>query len=176
MEYRPEKPLTVASILEALGALGIGLIVDPEHGPDEITDDHRADLLGALAGAVDSFIGITVGPEDTAAFIHGYRANISMTPDKANEIVLSQLGIRLSLEAALIAGTAGEIGYARLAAPMAELAAHTTMMAAQTADQDDTVDTAAVRAHHKALRKRLSDTRGVLGAVERQLRTEGYDL
>lgn len=178
MEYRPEKPLTAAGILEALGALGIGLMVDPEHGPDEITDEHRPDLLGALAGAVDSYIGINVGPAEAAAFMHGYRANISMTPDRANEITLSQLGIRLTLEADLVAGTAREVGYARLAAPLVELAAHTTMMAASTADKadDDTVDTATVRAHHKTLRRRLKDTRAQLDAVERRLRKEGYDL
>lgn len=178
MQYRPEKPLTVAGILAALGALGIGLIVDPEHGPDEITDDHLADILGALAGAVDSYIGITIGPDDRAAFMHGYRANISMTPDKANEIALSQLGIRLTLEAALVAGTTREVGYARLAAPLVELAAHTTMLASQTADkaETDTIDTAVVRSHHKAIRRRLKDTRAQIDAVERRLRKEGYDL
>lgn len=187
MKYMPTAgPLDSQRVLKALGALGIGLIIDPEHGPAELTDEHLPDLLGALAGAIDAYSALVCGPgEDAAAarYMHGYLANGAMdTGHRTTEVTLSQIGGRVRVDAALVHLAAGTSTGAALAASALELASTLTMYAAALAygaDEDSSaplVSEAEVKVVHKEVRRRLTAVRGTLTATERALKTKGYRL
>lgn len=188
MKYLPATagPLDSQRVLNALAALGIGLIIDPEHGPTELTDEHVPDLLGALAGAVDTYSALVCGPgEDAAAarYMHGYLSNGSMdSGHRTTEVTLSQIGGRVRVDAALVHLAAGDTAAAALAAAALELAATLTLYASALAfdahDEagDRLVSEAEVKAVHKEVRRQLTNVRGTLSATERALKLKGYRL
>jgi hypothetical protein len=179
-------PLDSQRVLNALAALGIGLIIDPEHGPTELTDEHVPDLLGALAGAVDTYSALVCGPgEDAAAarYMHGYLSNGSMdSGHRTTEVTLSQIGGRVRVDAALVHLAAGQSTAATLAAAALELASTLTLYASALAFDatDDAgaalVSEAEVKAVHKEVRRQLTNVRGTLSATERALKLKGYRL
>lgn len=188
MKYLPTAagPLDSQRVLNALAALGIGLIIDPEHGPAELTDEHVPDLLGALAGAVDTYSALVCGPgEDAAAarYMHGYLSNGSMdTGHRTTEVTLSQIGGRVRVDAALVHLAADQSTGAALAAAALDLASTLTLYAAALAygaDEDHTapmVSEAEVKAVHRQVRRKLTAVRGTLTATERDLKVKGYRL
>lgn len=188
MKYLPTAagPLDSQRVLNALAALGIGLIIDPEHGPAELTDEHVPDLLGALAGAVDTYSALICGPgEDAAAarYMHGYLSNGSMdTGHRTTEVTLSQIGGRVRVDAALVHLAAGDTSAAALAAAALDLASTLTLYAAALAygaDEDSAapmVSESEVKAVHKEVRRKLTAVRGTLTATERALKVKGYRL
>lgn len=187
MKYLPNEaiPLTSQRLLDALAALGIGLVIDPEHGPAELTDEHVPDLLGALAGVVDTYSALICGPgEDAAAarYMHGYLSNGSMdSGHRATEATLSQIGGRVRVDAALVQLATNHTGAA-LAATALELASTLTLYAAALAfdangdDGTAMVSEAEVKAVHKEVRRRLTAVRGTLTSTERALKVKGYRL
>lgn len=187
MKYMPtEGHLDTQRVLAALGALGINLIVDPEHGPAELTDEHLPDLLGALAGTVDTYSALICGPgEDAAAarYMHGYLSNGSLNPGHdAAEVTLAQIGGRVRVDAALVHLAGGTTNATALAAAALELASSLTMYAAALAfdahnpDDSPMVSVAEVKAMHREVRRRLTAVRGTLAATERSLKAKGYQL
>ena len=184
MKYLPNEatPLTSQRILDALADLGIGLVIDPEHGSAELTDEHVPDLLGALAGVIDTYSALICGPgEDAAAarYMHGYLSNGSMdSGHRATEVTLSQIGGRVRVDAALVQLATNHTGAA-LAAAALELASTLTLYAAALANGDDgtaMVSEAEVKAVHKEVRRQLTAVRGTLTSTERALKVKGYRL
>jgi hypothetical protein len=187
VKYLPtEGALDSQRVLNALRALGIGLIIDPEHGPAELTDEHLPDLLGALAGTVDTYSALVCGPgEDAAAarYMHGYLANGSLDSGHvANEVTLTTIGGRVRVDAALVKLAAGGGGAAQLAAAALELASTLTLYASalafDAADPDGApmVSEAEVKVVHREVRRKLTAVRGALTATERNLKVKGYRL
>lgn len=184
MKYLPTAgPLDSQRVLDALRALGIGLTIDPEHGPSELTDEHLPDLLGALAGVVDMYAALVCGPGEEAAaarFMHGYLANGAMeTGHVTTEITLSQIGGRVRVDAALVAQATADTPLAALPANVLELAATLTLYVAalRFGDEGDPVITEAeVKAVHKQVRQQLTNVRGTLASAERHLKVKGYRL
>lgn len=187
MKYMPTQGhLDTQRVLAALGALGIGLIVDPEHGPADLTDEHLPDLLGALAGTVDTYSALICGPGEEAAaarYMHGYLSNGAMeSGHRATEATLAQIGGRVRVDAALVHLAAPHAAAAALAAAALELASALTMYASALAfDVSDTtgspmISEAEVKAMHKEVRRKLTAVRGTLTATERNLKVKGYRL
>jgi phage tail sheath gpL-like len=187
VKYLPNEatPLTSQRLLDALADLGIGLVIDPEHGPAELTDEHIPDLLGALAGVVDTYSALICGPgEDAAAarYMHGYLSNGSMdSGHRATEVTLSQIGGRVRVDAALVQLATNHTGAA-LAAAALELASTLTLYAAALAYSSDEnsaapmITEAEVKAVHKEVRRQLTAVRGTLTSTERALKVKGYRL
>lgn len=187
MKYRPtEATLDTERVLAALGALGITLVIDPEHGPTELTDEHLPDVLGALASTIDTYSAMVCGPgEDAAAarYMHGYLANGALEHGhNATEVTLSQIGGRVRVDAALVHLAAGHTNAAALAAAALELASTLTLYAsalafdARNSDGNPMIAEAEVKAMHKEVRRQLTNVRGTLTATERALRVKGYRL
>jgi hypothetical protein len=187
VKYLPtEGPLDSQRVLNALRALGIGLIIDPEHGPTELTDEHLPDLIGALAGVVDIHSALVCGPgEDAAAarYMHGYLANGSLEDGhNTTEVMLATIGGRVRIDAALVKAATAGTGAAHLAAVALDLASTLTLYASALAfDATDPAGTplvseAEVKTVHQEVRRKLTAVRGALTATERDLKVKGYRL
>lgn len=176
----PSEPIvTPAAIIEACRVLNFGVIIDPEHGPDQLGPEHLPDLIGALCAAADMLTIACVAPEpeQKEQFLHGYTSYTKRGTAQEAAEVLAVLASRAYLTAYTLDRLGGN-GYAPLAAKAMELAADLTMHTSQLATDDPNavVDTHAVAAMHKRLRNRLRHINGSLSAAERWLRDRGFAI
>lgn len=176
MTAEPAQEVSLQNLLDAIEAIGGSFIIDPEHGPDALTDDHKADMLGFLAGTVAMYTaeatspaGSNEGPQWTHGFL-GATGPVSIT--------LCTIGGNLLAEASTIASISPANVHTAIAAQLVSLASTFTMFAAAIDDDDPgfTTTTAHIKGLHARVRRQLTDIRGALGAVERDLRKRGYDL
>lgn len=187
MKYLPTNAgLSGERILDALAALGITLVIDPEHGPETLTDEHIPELLGALVGTVDTYAALVCGPGEEAAaarFVNGYLANGALeTGHVASEVTLTGVGMRINIDASIVRRAVPGNPAAGMAASALELASALTMYASALAFGADglgpqmVVSDAEMRVVHQEVRRRLTAVRGALGATERHLKGKGHQL
>jgi hypothetical protein len=172
--------LTPDQVLDALRALGGDAILDPDRadGPDA---RDLPDLLGAVAAVLDSHTMMHVKREgDTRhRWARGYAANLDAGhPAAALEFMLAQAAMRTDLHILLIAHAAASgVEYGRLAAIITEAAAVATFTASHLTGPPDTpIDPAYLRTVHRRIKARLRDARGSIDAMERHLRSQGFQL
>lgn len=175
MTTEPEREISLQNLLDAIDALGASFVIDPEHGPDALTDDHRADMLGFLAGNVAMFTAVATSPAGNAEgpqWTHGF---LAATGNNAS--ALCTIGGNLLAEASTLDSITPTSMHASLAAQIASLASTFAMFAAAIDDDPGfTTTTAHIKGLHSRVRRQLTDIRGALGAVERDLRKRGFDL
>lgn len=170
------RELTLQQLLDAIEAMGGAFIIDPEHGPDALGGEHRADLLGFLAATVAAFTAAATDPHNAnegPAWTHGYLAACEST-----DTALTALGGALRAEASITAAVHPHTAFTTMATRTIALAADLTLFAA--AVNSDHPEVGITADHWKGLkarvRRQLTDIRATMSAVERELRDKGYQL
>jgi hypothetical protein len=169
--------VTAEQIIEALHALGANPIIDPEHGPDQVGPEHVPYLLGGLAAIIDTHLIANVyeGDDTRRQWAAGYVGPPTGPADL--ESMLGQVGVRTQLHTHLIGHAAASgVEYGRLAYPVTAAAATLTLAASQLTRPDRDAPPGLLRTVHKRVKQLLRDTRGAIDALERRLRSEGYEL
>jgi hypothetical protein len=127
--------VTVQNILDAITALGGQFTIDPFTGPEEITEEHRPDMLGFLAGLVAVGTAVMTNPRGEnqgLAWRHGFLAAMG---DSTEDALLAVGGTHLA-EAMALGSVREPTAMTRLAAEATDLASTITMMAAATVSTD----------------------------------------
>lgn len=171
--------LTGDQIIEALHALGVDPIIDPEHGPDQLGPEHVPYMLGVLVCVIDSYTISNIRRDDDSRkdWAAGYVGNLKDHGEMQLEIMLGQIGVRTELHTTLLEiGAAYGVEYCRIVHPATRAAATLTLAASELTHPDQFAPPGFLRGVHKRVRQLLRDTRGAIDALERRLKNEGFTL